>query len=272
MKFIIITLFTLLFQFFTISQNTGLYGKRTFIEFNTVSYMPIFSWWLTEPDGYSSNGSGNTMTLKKDLFEYGFRLAVGRSGKRNTGVSCEFGYNFTNLSAPEDIYKTYIDSWGYENSTSVSIRHERLDVRTISIMPKIEFTSQGGTLPVGLNHQIGLGFTSSKIKKKDYNYQIYNGSGEFTDEEIAAFPDNFTDYNETYKGMTLLYAFNIRTPISKRLMINYGIRYTLNLRNYFVSKIGTDQKYYSKQDVREDFQRMRISNILSFNLGLTFVI
>jgi len=272
MKFLFIALFTLFFNNLLISQNTGLYGKRTFIEFNTVSNMPVFSWLLSSSDGYSSSGAGNSLTLKKDLFDYGFRFVIGRSGTKNAGVSLEFGYGFSNLSAPKYIRKTYIDQWGYENTTSIDIRHERFDVHTISFMPKIEFTSKGGTLPVGLNHQIGLGFSSSKIIERDYKYQILNYYGAFTNEEVASFSKNIVDYEQSYKGITILYAFNIRTPITKSLMINYGIRYTLNLRNNFVSEIGTDQYYYPKDAVREDIRRSRLSNLLSFNLGLTYAL
>jgi hypothetical protein len=264
MKFLIVTIFACLFHYSVISQNTGLYGKRTFIEINTVSNMPIFSWLLYNNKGYSPSGAGNSLVQKKDFLDYGFRLAIGRSGKKNTGFSFEVGYSFTNLSTPEYSY-----SGDY---SSVTYKHERLDVRTWSFMPKIEFTSKGGTLPVGLNHQIGFGISSSKIVEKDYNYQVFNYSGELTDQEIASFSKNLVNYENKYSGMTFLYAFNIRTPLSKSLMINYGIRYTLNLNNVFVSEIGTDQKYYQEADVRQDMKRMRLTNFLSFNLGFTFAL
>lgn len=272
MKFLIISLFALFFNNLLIGQNTGLYGKRTFVEFNTVSNMPIFSWFLSNSDGYSSSSAGNSLILKKDLFDYGFRLVIGRSGTKSAGVSFEFGYDFTNLSAPIYAEKTYIDQWGYENTTAIEIRHERFDIQTISFMPKIEFTSKGGTLPVGLNHQIGLGFTSSKIKERDYKYQLYNYYGEFSEEEEASFSKNLVNYDQSYKGITLLYAFNIRTPITKSMMINYGIRYTLNLPNNYASDYGTDQYYYPKDKFRYDIRRSRLSNVLTFNLGITYAL
>ncbi|MCF8416468.1 MAG: hypothetical protein K9G40_09510 [Crocinitomicaceae bacterium] len=264
MKFLIVTIFACLFQYSVISQNTGLYGKRTFIEVNTVSNMPIFSWLLYDNKGYSASGAGNSLIQKKDLFDYGFRLSIGRSGKKNTGFSFEVGYSFTNLATPE--YASL------EDYTSVSYKHERLDVKTFSFMPKIEFTSKGGTLPVGLNHQIGFGISSSKIIEKDYNYQVFNYAGQLTNEEVASFSKNLVNYENKYSGMTFLYAFNIRTPLSKSLMINYGIRYTLNLKNMFVSDIGTDQKYYPEDEVRTDLKRMRLTNVLSFNLGFTYAL
>lgn len=272
MKLLFIALFVCILHFFSNSQNTGLYGKRTFFEFNTVSYMPIFSWFMSESDGYSPSGAGNGLTLKKDLFDYGFRFAVGRSGKKNVGASFEVGYNFSNLSTPQNSYIEYTDQWGNYTYKNISYKHERLDVRTISFMPKIEFTSKGGTLPVGLNHQIGLGFSSSKILERDYKYQVINSSGDLTAAEVATFSKDLLNYENTFKGMTFLYAFNIRTPLSKSLMINYGIRYTLNVRNYFSSEIGTDQKYYEEYEVRNDLRRMRLSNVLAFNLGLTFAL
>jgi hypothetical protein len=40
----------------------------------------------------------------------------------------------------------------------------------------------------------------------------------------------------------------------------------------FASDIGTDQKYYPEDEVRTDLGRMRLTNALSFNLGLTFAL
>jgi hypothetical protein len=224
----------------------------------------MLSWLLTDNDGYSPSGVGNGLIMKKDLFDYGFRFTLGRSGKKNTGFSFEVGYSFTNLPTRE---RSYLADY-----SSLSYKHERLDVRTWSFMPKIEFTSKGGTLPVGLNHQIGFGITTSKILEREYNYQVFNYSGDLTQEEIDSFSKNLLNYDNKYSGLTFLYAFNIRTPLSKSLMINYGIRYTLNVRNIFVSEIGTDQKYYQEDVVRRDMRRMSLSNVLAFNLGLTFAL
>jgi hypothetical protein len=101
---------------------------------------------------------------------------------------------------------------------------------------------------------------------------VFNNSGDLTNEEVASFSKNLVNYENKYSGMTFLYAFNIRTPLSKSLMINYGIRYTLNLKNMFVTDIGTDQKYYPEDEVRTDLKRMRLTNVLSFNLGLTYAL
>lgn len=271
MKNLLIITSLLFLSYYSRSQNTGLYGKRTFVEINSTSNIPIFSWLWAERNQYKASGVGSTMYQTLDKLNYGIHGVVGRSGKKNVGFSLEFGYDFQNIAGPDYLYDaiTYTDEWGYENSYSLYMKHERLDVRTITIMPKLEITKKGGTLPVGLNHQIGLGYTISSIKEKDYVYTITEGEQYLTGEDSVNFEKNLINFDQKYKGFTLLYAFNVRTPISRSLMINYGIRYTLNLRN-FGQFIPNSTHYYSEYDIKKDIGRTRALNFLTFNIGLTY--
>lgn len=270
MKYYLI--FTLLgLSFYSKSQNTGLYGSRTFIEINSTSNMPIFSWFMDDNDQYKPTGVGNNLMLSTDKINYGISGVIGRSGKKNVGVSLEFAYAFQNIAGPRYLpdFGEYTDQWGYISSYSIYMVHERLDVRTLTIMPKLEFTNKGGTLPVGLNHQIGIGYTVSTVKKKDYIYRLFDGSENLTDADSANFKNNIINYDQQYKGITLLYAFNIRTPLSKHLMINYGIRYTLNVRN-LGQYIPSSSYYYDEDLIKRNIGRMRMLNFLTFNIGLSF--
>lgn len=251
------------------AQNTGLYGKRNFIEFNTASYIPVFSWILENGEMYKTSGAGNSLVVSNDKFNYGFHFVVGHAGKKNTGISLEFGYDFANIPGPSDARIEYTDQWGYDNYYYVYLKHERLDINTFSIMPKIEFTRSGGTLPVGLNHQFGFGYTSSSVREKDYVYRITGGGDYISPEDSANFESKLINYDKKYKGYSFLYAFNIRTPISKKIMINYGIRYTLNFRNY-AQYFSNSDYHYEEYDIARKIGKMRFTNFITFNLGVSY--
>jgi len=258
----IIPLITL--SFYSFGQNTGLYGNRNYIEINTTSNVPLFAAFLTETTYYKQSGAGNSLLPGKNWFDYGLHAVIGRAGKKNVGVSLEFGYDKQNIAYPYYVSKEDNSGWYYY----LNIRHEMLNVNTISIMPRIEFTQQGGSLPVGLSHQIGLGLSFSRIEDKEYVYKLEDGYSEPTNPE--EFENGLMNKDVSYKGYILMYAFNIKTPVSKQLMINYGIRYTLNLRNYFQVHRSNDDYYFHEYDIASAIGRMRLLNFLTFNLGLTY--
>lgn len=250
------------------AQNTGLYGKRNYVEINSTVYSPMLSWIFRNGTTYSSNGSSNYLVKKLDVLNYGFHIILGRAGKKNVAASLEFGCDFANIAGPEYFKYSYTQD-GYQYEDYVYIKHEMLDIRTITIMPKIEFSNKGAILPVGLNHQIGLGITRTSVMDKDYVYDLQYGSSSLSQEDIDNLNDKLIDKSAVYKGMTLLYAFNIRTPVSKSIMINYGLRYTLNLRN-FNQYFRESGYYYDEDDMKRDIGFFRMTNVITFNLGLTY--
>ena len=76
-------------------------------------------------------------------------------------------------------------------------------------MPKIEFTTHNGLLPVGLNHQIGFGFTSTRLIEDKYSYRIldyYFPSFIPIPLDEAVFEKNFYNYVfRTKKDTYILY-------------------------------------------------------------------
>jgi hypothetical protein len=137
-------------------------------------------------------------------------------------------------------------------------------------MPKLTFTKEGGLLPIGLNHEIGIGYTRTKIVDKDYNFKINSGSEYLSAEDSVKIDTHYADYNEKYGGMTFMYAFKIKTPISKKIMINYGLRYTLNLKSFSFKSSGSSQYVQSAADMARNIGKKRVLNFLTFNLGLSY--
>ena len=252
------------------AQNSGLYGKKRFLEVNGLGYMPIIGWFAADLNEVYKK-EGNLLLQGKDIINYGFRLNLGTTVKRNVALSIEFGYDYANINSQEYINVPGTDDWGYSYTAQYYIQHEMLDVNSMVIMPKIEITKDGGLLPLGLNHQIGIGYTSSIVKDRDYLYKTsgFNYENFTPSEDPETLIENLVNFDQKFKGYSFLYAFNVRTPVTKSLLINYGLRYTLNLTQmsptYSPGNFGIEST-----DVASLIRRMRLTNVITFNLGLTF--
>ncbi len=269
MRHLILTLFISACSL-SFAQNTGLYGKKRFLEVNGLGYVPIIGWFAADLNEVYKR-EGNLLLPGKDIINYGFRLNLGTTVKRNVALSVEFGYDYANIVANDYVDVDGVDNWGYNTTARYYFDHEMLDITSMVIMPKIEFTKDGGLLPLGLNHQIGIGYTSSTVKDREYLYTTSGFNYEYftPNEDPEKLIDKIANYDQKHIGYSFLYAFNVRTPITKSLLINYGLRYTLNIRNR--SQIYSPGNYgMSAEEVSSRIGRMRLSNAITFNLGLTF--
>lgn len=141
-------------------------------------------------------------------------------------------------------------------------------------MPRVEFTSNNGLLPIGLSHQIGFGFTRTKVLQKDYDRTLFistdsNGDGPILDN----FDEDFYNYtNKAFKGIVLMYTLNVRTPINKFMMITYGIRYNLNYGTELAFLSSDDGFYLSRTDAYVQSRSRRLLSVISLNLGMSFAL
>lgn len=220
-----IVLIALCTSFVLNAQNFGYLGKKNFIDVKTVSSVPVLA-----NIAYSfSDGDGLIGQWRFGYFNTGIHVSIGRTVKQNIAFSLETGIDFQSYNENE-----------YQDGSSYIQK-----VTAYSIMPKIEFASKRYILPLGIHHQIGLGF--------------YNLKNEFI------FSPDFSLYSEPLKGITLLYGFMIRTAISKKLFINYGARYTMNYTFGYPDFWSTVIPYYMyEHDMQKRF------NLVSIDLGLTF--
>jgi hypothetical protein len=195
--------------------------------------------------------------------------SLGYAVKRNVALAFEFGQDFTSVYPNSGIEIDY---------NYYTVTHERIDVKTTTYIPKIQFTTKKGLLPMGLCHQIGLGFSASSGVEKDYLYRYsdYNTSSPYTnysDSKTDIDPVDFKKLNKV-KKFIILYDLTMRTPINKRLMINYGIRYTFNLGKvneplYYSN--SNNSNYNFTKSVEKDISRQRSFSFMALHLGLTFV-
>ncbi len=258
-------------------KDNGYFGKKAIIQIEGLANYPFFSnvvnKQITNTSPFEANG--NTLTSKQDLFNYGYRGTIGYAVKRNMALLFEIGQDFSNVNPSSN-------SINFSNDFNTTINaHERLNVVTTSFIPKIEFASSKSLLPMGIGHQIGFGIANSKIIEKDYLYAIqkYDYSTGFSSTEMAHYSDSKSDTDPInfdklipIRKYVLLYALSIRTPLTKSLMLNYGVRYTLNIGSIKTtlteSYLGNDQ---FTGELINSVSRHRTWSVINANIGLTFV-
>jgi hypothetical protein len=244
------------------AQNDGLYGKKVSLDLSFTGNMPIIN-MINGPMFKSKSG---VLTKKMDLFDYGVRTGISYALSNNFGIGFEFDMEFMNIVAPSYV-STYdpTTQWFYETQ----IRHEALSTRTFVFMPRLEFTTSSGLLPIGLSHQVGIGFTRTKIIEKEYDYLILDNAQSL---DITTFQEDFYDYtNKAFKGIALMYTLNVRTPINKFMMITYGIRYNFNFGMETAHSFN-DVSYVSRFDAYNLTKRRRLFSVISLNLGMSFAL
>jgi len=258
-------------------KDNGFFGKKAFLEVQTLGNVPLFYNILNLGNGYQADGTITNPQLlaKNDKFNYGFRVCAGYAVKRNLAISFEFG---------QDLASVYPDPYGnvnWNNNSYYEVTHEMVDIKTTVIMPKFEFSTSNALSPMGLSHQIGLGVSFSNAIEKDYVYGItdnyFNSTTvyeNYSDKNIYVDPINFQEI-ETVKKYVLMYALNMRTPITKNLMINYGVKYTLSVggpreNNMYLNPVTSPNSRYT-DDFEYQISRSRSFSFINAFAGLTFV-
>lgn len=219
-------------------QNSGYFGKKNVFDFSINLQNATFANLRasTNAENKLLKQEGSFLTPTKDRLDWGFRFNYSRTLKRNLAIGVEFGYDYFSVQRNPKRFEY----------SSGDYYFQKIDVSSLSIMPKIEFTTAGGLLPMGISHQIGFGVRMVKPVEKDYSIA-------FTENYLLGVPDflvpidqtltQYTTYtSKPIRGYTLMYAINLRSPLTKSLLLNYGLRYTLN----FMPKTF-ESSYYMQQ-------------------------
>jgi hypothetical protein len=275
MKFIIITIFSFSCVLHSFSQSNGYFGKSNIVEFNTTLTSPMFyNFSLGMNDEIKLKASGNSLEPAKNLINYGFRLSVGRTLGKTVGLHLEGAIDYFKV--------TSINKYGYND-----LETEMFSIQKKSFMPKIEFTTTGGGLPLGLSHQVGLGLNTYSLMDKNYlvRYTEYNDSTNSS--QLTTF-DNTKIYSSdepTITGYTFMYKLNMRIPITKSLLVNIGFRYTFNFvpvkdeystsapLNSYGSYNYNDNKseyFMDASDLHSMIKYRENKSILAFETGLCY--
>lgn len=248
-------------SFASSAQNSGYFGKKNVLDISFNGQYPLFS-NLSILVNNSTNfwhKNGSTLEQGYDNFDYGFRFVYMRTVKRNIGVGLEFGYDYFSIQRNQVAF-----GFSY-------VIPEKIDVSSMSIMPKIEFTGEKELLPMGIAHQIGVGVRILNPVDKPYSYMNVNGNSVFG--EMKEIPTAYKYDGGSIRGYTLMYAINMRTPLTKFMFLNYGLRYTWN----FMSKgefnpFGNQTNLQMQEDEFMYLARKRKQfSLIQANLGISIV-
>ena len=268
----------------TKAQNSGYLGQKNILEINSTLTTGLITKLVSYTDiGDYSYENITPLNDQRDIVDIGYGVSYFRVLSRKFAAGIYFGTdrfscNVKKLTFPSNDYY-YLDN-------ELDGELELLDFKTLTVMPKIEFSKNSTILPVGFSHQVGFGFRTISLIEKEYesdlteegynsitgNYEKYS----LSPQSVAFFNSKLFDYSKNkFKAKTIMYALNMRTPISNRLLINYGFQYTLNLmpKNWFSSYstyTSTGQYWISQSEIQDLIRRKKQFSCILFNIGLSF--
>lgn len=263
-KSIIISVVVILSSLSTYSQNNGYYGKKNFVEVITVSHTPILTNIFGHKLRYKTNENSEDDVQIRNWVNGGIHMSIGRCFSPGRILSFEYGIDVWKQNArtfyryADDIDEPYI--WGTASEPYIMVASR--------FIPKIEFSSEQNLLPMGLTHQVGVGFTSLRILEKDYKVRISEQSiYDLPPSIINKYADDLVKYDVRFYGIQLLYSLKMRTPITKWLMVNYGVRYMIDIP---ISTKNQNPEYdLSIKRVAKDKNQIMFYNLFSLDVGLT---
>lgn len=253
------------------AQNPGYFGKKNVVDFSVNLQNPLFSNLRSRTDDNTRflGLDGSNLRSVNDRFDWGFRFNYSRPLKRSFAIGVEFGYDYFSVQRH---YKQDQNNYYY-------YYFQKIDVNSMSIMPKLEFSSAGGLLPMGISHQVGIGVRLIKPVDKEYNVGITDNyqSQTYASTVIPIEPtlaSKLAYTGSSIKGYTIMYALNFRSPLTKRLMLNYGIRYTWNFmgkppyNDYMLNSYSDLQ--LTENELKEIVRYRKQFSLIQASIGLSF--
>lgn len=256
-KFLLL-IFLVLTALKSTAQNSGFLGKKTFVSAETRLFTPIWYNFLHGETTSKYKVKGDNLVPARNLLTYGFNFSLGRTIDRKSSFIFQFG--ILNFKATNELGLTPKNE--YINKSSF------MQGRSFSFMPILEFSGKDGLAPLGLSHQIGVGFVYTSMIEKDYMV-IGNTNPEtkYTNENTK-----FFDYNLRIRSYSLMYKINLRVPVSKRLLYNVGIRYNINPAGPLLGSFQKNEKFFSSSETIDLIRSVNLNNLVSLETGLTFML
>ncbi len=241
----------------------GYFGRKYFVSSEVNLYTPLMYNMITKGANYPKYSKD--FKKANDLLNYGVKLNFGYVVRGNLSYSFETGFELSDMYAYENNPLP-----GYEG---YNVRIPKMALRTLYFVPKFEIANKRGLLPMGFSHQIGAGISSTKLVNRNYDVQARMGSGKYVSLNPSYVKDHLYDFDNGrgYKFLNLMYGFNLRNAIGKRLMLSYGFRYTFKI--YLNNYITIDDSFiFNQSEVEKTIKHQQSRSILSFNCGFTYVL
>ena len=306
----------LLFLFsgvFTYSQDSlNVSTPSTFKPFQLISINGLGSVPLIYNLFYSNSRENEEFVEKsgklkkrKNYFDYGINANFTHYFSARFGFGVEYVFESNTIHPfkynpfeTED-YSVCGRKFGTEDdytSSGASLRHEAFQLLTHTLMPVIEWSTKSRVLPLSLHNQFGIGYSLSRINKKDYLYELESASNyrSSTTEFPGSHPynsasgtiyksidstfnyDAFYNYKNNYSAIKLMYATHFRFSLTEKLLMNIGVR--INFNYYFggfTGNLDTDDPeeqafYINREEMLNYISKKRIFSIGYLNLGLAY--
>ncbi len=268
------------------AQNSGYLGQRNIVEVNTTITTPVIAnlFSLTSSDNFLTEKNVRPLNDQKDRFDFGYGVSYMRILSRKFSAGIYIGADQFSVGSK------YIDRYEnseiyYNNFYEYYGELELFDFKTFTIMPKIEYARNSTILPIGFSHQIGFGIKTISLIEKEYKSDLkeyvtdFNGYNEYLQFISPAakteFNTNMFDYSDNkFKAKMIMYALNMRTPISDRLLINYGFQYTFNfikkVETYSSNNVLAEKYWFTKEEMSNLIRSDKQLSFILFNFGLSF--
>lgn len=251
------------------AQETGYFGKKTFLEISGQAQLPVVYSLINRDKGYVSKG--DELHKSYNLKDFGFRGSLGMMFSENAGVAFEYNHHFYQINPLRggELNRQYIDSTGALTAEYIQPQVAFLEIQERTFMPKIVFSSFDGRIPAGLTHELGVGYSMIGITNREA--EASNGADSvLTGQSISK---NLIDADvDEYKGMVFMYGLRMNYPINKSMLFHIGIRYSYSwlFDKKDFRKTEQTEAWLSGRELWSRINQRRQLGIINLGAGLTF--
>lgn len=242
-------------------KRISIFGKKNFIFTHLQFNAPIYSGSFKPVNYYVKN---DEMKQKRVLLDKSITLSYNRiiSSNLSLGLDAKI-YSFKVPSSNKIIVSN-----GNETITQTDtfdFQMNSLGMTNISFIPYFEITNLKNHSPLGIVNQIGIGYSITYFKHKNYDYSMKRASS-----DVWLTPDTYSynDKGPSYKAISIMYGQLLKLPLSKRLFLGMGVKYYLN----FFLKNKDHKMNHPIVNYYDTYFYLKEKRILSIqgNIGLGF--
>lgn len=268
MKRLITSLLLLLACVSNLLSQYGYIEKKNYVSVQTGLNVPLLAGTFNESN-YGHKGDG--MKSHRDYIDFGASVELMRNVDERisvglVGVGKQYSAKQTDL-----VVTIYDDNAGFVAKDTTWVRMDRPAFRTFTLLPKVEIFRKMGNGPIGIFHELGLGFSLTSLVNRGYNFSL-NPSNP-SDQSMWSSRDQFiVNYDrKPFKSFLLLYGVGLRLPLKDYLSLNVGVRYSMSvyLRPDNVKFNSNKTELFDYADLFFKAQRANLC-VIQFLSGLTF--
>jgi hypothetical protein len=274
-------LFILLSAGLAQGQNNGFLGKKNVLSIDARILPPLYyNFRISEASAFSKREQNGKLIDGRNLLDLGLNVTLGHAFSSEFALMIQGSINTfdVNLVGPLNYTPYYSNTQdGNGGGENYSLYEGTfIKAQTMQIMPIIELGGGGGLLPVGLVHQIGLGFGRTKILDKNYRFEGVdqnssdNSSGMFTP-VVFTNKDPLFDEKLSFVSTSLMYKIGMRIPINNFITYNIGLRYNINITTKGDYFSNVSKYIFDARDVLQAVKSREYSSFSFLETGISFV-